>query len=661
MHLYAATMADMGKSAQTQVDNFAPTLQIAKDHDEHLQPGDTKAVLGSGYTMDEALKHPEFKGAMLKHSIIPDGIVYIDDDQGHQIPTQTWTIIDPNVKVSLDAPSVAIVSQINPQWKDAFDATNGNMQIQLGKIQQVTQQVNSVQHAERLFTDAANSDDKMIQGLGLKGDINGEIMSAVRQGTPGARQALQALMAMENAGASQGTLADALNRLITDKDHAAGARYVLDALGTTPEKAEKYIREDQLKRKREDAEATADVKEQAKIESVASDNDAKAVLANPKKYSADIVAAAQKWVENDTNAEVNKEQRKVQNAETLSAAKQDDKDKRQMVYAEDPKTGSLMYVSQYDADHVLHASPSTIREVDKKMVAADTSALRMLNDVQANVSRYTKAATDYSQAQLTYRGQPVSAQHPVPDTTLGIPTGSITDSNALRQRDNAHLNTLLNKAGIADINAAISAGGHIEVPVLSSFGERLTRGINSKDYNELSDQGTQELRIVLHRHPVKPEFLQNTYKEAKKNHGFIKTVAVYVMHGLGDSQSIKVLMSMGFSRNETRNAGQGVCFVRDMRKQEPKPKVEPKPEPEPLGWLEQELKITTDAIEARRQMGVHESFLTGLLSEKADLQKMVDSQNSVKDTEEYQELCRQERELDREIAELKNRSQKGGL
>ena len=253
MHLYAATMADMGKSAQNQVDNFAPTLQIAKDHDEHLQPGDTKAVLASGITMNEALKHPEFKDAMLKHSIVPDGIVYIDDDQGHQIPTQTWTIIDPNVKVSLDAPSVAIVSQINPQWKDAFDATNGNMQIQLGKIQQVTQQVNSVQHAERLFTDAANSDDKMIQGLGLKGDINGEIMSAVRQGTPGARQALQALMAMENAGASQGTLADALNRLITDKDHAAGARYILDALGTTPEKAEKYIREDQRERARQDA------------------------------------------------------------------------------------------------------------------------------------------------------------------------------------------------------------------------------------------------------------------------------------------------------------------------------------------------------------------------------------------------------------------------
>jgi hypothetical protein len=253
MHLYAATMNDMGKSAQQQVDNFAPTLKIAIDHDENLQKGDSPAVLGSHLTMDEALKHPEFKGAMLKHSIIPDGIAYVDDSQGHMMPTQTWTIIDPNVKVSLSPEAVNVVSQINPQWKDVFDATNGNMQIQLGKIQQVTQQVNSVQHAERLFTDAANSDDKMIQGLGLKGDISGEIMSAVKQGNPGARQALQALMAMENAGASSGTLADALNRLIHDTDHAAGARYILDALGTTPEKADKYIHDVQNEQTRQQA------------------------------------------------------------------------------------------------------------------------------------------------------------------------------------------------------------------------------------------------------------------------------------------------------------------------------------------------------------------------------------------------------------------------
>jgi hypothetical protein len=146
---------------------------------------------------------------------------------------------------------------------------------------------------------------------------------------------------------------------------------------------------------------------------------------------------------------------------------------------------------------------------------------------------------------------------------------------------------------------------------------------------------TRELRIVLHRHPVSPAFLRSTFNEAKKNHGQIKTVAVFVMHGLGDSQSIRVLQAMGgFTKDETRNAGRGVCYVRDMRNPEPKPKVEPKPEPKELNWLETELKIVTDAIDSRRALGVHETFLVGLLSQQADLQKQVASQDSVKDTEE---------------------------
>ena len=69
------------------------------------------------------------------------------------------------------------------------------------------------------------------------------------------------------------------------------------------------------------------------------------------------------------------------------------------------------------------------------------------------------------------------------------------------------------------------------------------------------DSATQELRIVLHRHPVKPEFLQNTYKEAKKNHGQVRTVAVYVMHGLGDSQSIKVLHVYGLLAGRDEKCG----------------------------------------------------------------------------------------------------------
>lgn len=176
------------------------------------------------------------------------------------------------------------------------------------------------------------------------------------------------------------------------------------------------------------------------------------------------------------------------------------------------------------------------------------------------------------------------------------------------------------------------------------------------------DASIQELRISLYKHPVSPAFLRSSFNEARKAHGFIKTVAVYVMRGLGDSQSTRVLQAMGgFVKDETRSTGQGVCFVRDMRKQEPKPqpKAEPKPEPKELGWLEQELKQTVEALEARKQMGVHKSFLTTFEAQAADLQKQVDNQNIAPDTEEYAELCRQEAEVTRQLQELNTRLKDG--
>jgi hypothetical protein len=168
------------------------------------------------------------------------------------------------------------------------------------------------------------------------------------------------------------------------------------------------------------------------------------------------------------------------------------------------------------------------------------------------------------------------------------------------------------------------------------------------------DESTRELKIILHRHPVSPAFLQDAYKAAKKNHGQVRTVAAYVFHGLGDSQTIRVLRSMNFAKDETRSFSHGVCYTRDMRKQEPKPpKPEPKPEPKLLDWCERELQITTDAIESRRALGVHETFLTGLLREQADQQKMVDERDAVKESPEYLELCRQEREIQEQLDALK--------
>lgn len=166
---------------------------------------------------------------------------------------------------------------------------------------------------------------------------------------------------------------------------------------------------------------------------------------------------------------------------------------------------------------------------------------------------------------------------------------------------------------------------------------------------------SRELRLVIHRHPTTPAFLRAAFNEAKKLRGSIRTVAAFVMRGLGDSQSIRVLISMAFTKDETRGTGLGVCYVRDMKKPEPKalePKPEPKREPKPLDWFEQELQNTKESLESRRKLGVHDSFNTALLDRLAFEQKMVDEQNAVKDTAEYKELERQERELQKQIDEL---------
>ena len=247
MHLYAATTHSLGVDAQQQADNFAPVLKVLADQDSHLGTNDDgtpqeKGILAGGMLMADALKHPELADALTKHSFVPDGVIPVDDGHGHMIPTQTFSIINPNVTVNADKDTIDIMSQINPMWRKGLELSGGSsVKARVGVIQNVTNKVNSVKFAERLFQDYADSKDPLVQALGLKGDIKGEIMSAVQQGKPGARQALDALMHMENSQSQGGDLASSLNRLINDPDARAGSGFILSALGLTREKAQKYI------------------------------------------------------------------------------------------------------------------------------------------------------------------------------------------------------------------------------------------------------------------------------------------------------------------------------------------------------------------------------------------------------------------------------------
>jgi hypothetical protein len=151
-------------------------------------------------------------------------------------------------------------------------------------------------------------------------------------------------------------------------------------------------------------------------------------------------------------------QRSDKSAERVAGAPeaaQQRKDAHTMGYALD-KDGNLSYMSKADADNI----HSTFEEAKPSDVKADRQALRQLDEVQRNVSRYTKAAKDYANLPLS-----------------------------VRVADQANLHGLLNKAGVADFNAAISEGGDIKLPVLTSFLEGLSRQARTHDYEDLSPQG----------------------------------------------------------------------------------------------------------------------------------------------------------------------------
>ena len=95
--------------------------------------------------------------------------------------------------------------------------------------------------------------------------------------------------------------------------------------------------------------------------------------------------------------------------------------------------------------------------------------------------------------------------------------------------------------------------------------------VNPTPYKSIPNWNEQkrELRITLMRHPVKPEFLKDAYREAKRKHGTVKSVVVYVLRGLGDLHSIKVLQTLGFSKMKAGACRTGLCMSETRKSRSP--------------------------------------------------------------------------------------------
>jgi hypothetical protein len=394
--------ATMGDLVQKQVANDAPSLAIARTHDQNLQGTDTKAILASGLTLADAMANPLYRDALLKHTLLRDGSVDVDG-----VPTATYSIIDPHVKVSMDAPSVAIAAQIFPSWQTAFDNAGGSLQMKLGQIKAVTDQVNSVEYAEKIFGDAANSKDPLLQKLGISSDVEGKIMSAVRQGTPGAQQARQTLMALENSKAAGGTLADTLNRLINDPDARPGSAYILNALGITANQAQDYIDSVQNERVRQATLAkeggmgekapAAQTQVNALVQSIQSNPDMSE--ADKKGVMVDVPAADKDGVVRMTQGQVEKT---VARMDAVITTNKNNAEKKALA------NGDPAQLKQ-TASNIIEGDVNQITKVASMRGNARENLVNALHDEAADrgldTTQYTQAALDNKAAtQQDYSG-----------------------------------------------------------------------------------------------------------------------------------------------------------------------------------------------------------------------------------------------------------------
>jgi hypothetical protein len=125
------------------------------------------------------------------------------------------------------------------------------------------------------------------------------------------------------------------------------------------------------------------------------------------------------------------------------------------VFAYDPQTNERVLSTPAEVAAKGYTNPIPVKEgeIDKYR-----SAQVQFNDVQSNLSRYWKAARDVSQ-------------------------------NGLSATDGPLIDTVINKSGLADMQLKISAGGEIQLPIISAFTEAVSRETRSAAYKGLSQGG----------------------------------------------------------------------------------------------------------------------------------------------------------------------------
>jgi hypothetical protein len=241
VHQMAALAQQKHQDLQGVIDSNHTFLKDLQAYDSTQPDSANKLILAEGLTFQQAMDNPNFKSKMMTNNIVMSGSQDIYDPQtGTTTIEPTFTVINPNAHVALSDDAIKKLETINPSFTGLSEVTSGNVRLPVHQYLAAMNQLSTVQAAESFFkrADAA---------LGVSDNF--DLSAAVKKN----RNLMPAIAAAENAIASGGSTADALQRI----QQIAGSSAIFDAMGVSQDDVTKYIN----KVKNEEARQTALAKE----------------------------------------------------------------------------------------------------------------------------------------------------------------------------------------------------------------------------------------------------------------------------------------------------------------------------------------------------------------------------------------------------------------
>jgi hypothetical protein len=233
MHQYAALAQQQHQELQGVADrNNATILKDLSDYDTKQDDPTQKLIKGKGLTIEQAMQMT--KGKMSSQNMVIDGYQDVSDTDGHTSVQPTYAVINPDAKINMSESSAAELSRFKPAYRNAYDLSGGNIRIPVGQYLSDVHLANSASNLESFM----KRNDDALEALGIKSkDVD---VAAASRTSPRVRQSIAEA---ENALAQGGEMYQVLDRLQKSPDGAT----LLTAMGINPDKAAKYVTEQQLK------------------------------------------------------------------------------------------------------------------------------------------------------------------------------------------------------------------------------------------------------------------------------------------------------------------------------------------------------------------------------------------------------------------------------